>query len=696
MTTSEFTRTALEREAAPALAIALDDAGRLTLRTEAGPGWRAMTGWVETPHGPQLPSLAEPTGHAAPTTEALTWTWQYEALDIIERVRCVPQSDHSAILERRLENTSALPVTLSDVCFGKYEAHPSAPADGAPGPVFNENGIFDARIYHTDNVRTEQLPWTRPEYPCVKPLPRAPRWFGHQQSQPIPAMVLTNRHYTETLVQGQLDQTVTRMRWWLGAGPHALAESWHASWQFVGGSYVLKPGATLELEPMFLQVLFDTHPQDALSGYNRAVLARQPFPRQQQNVLRHQAVYGTWNYGLMRHIDERKLMTTARCVAEKLPDVRFFLIDGGWVNYPQRWRDPHLGDFHLDEHAIYNREKFPSGMKGVADQLRALGLRPALHWTPFVNLASHLAQDHPDWLARNAQGDPYRIRRCGYLDYSLPEVQDFLRHTMDTIAHKWGFEGIKIDFWSQSVEDDAMRFRHGGTGMQWRDWLLSTVRAALPADGFMMTGVATAMGNPFLGKHAETYRCCIDVGHCEHWRRHCWASSWVQPLLSQPDHEMILLSVDAVGVSKHLSDRENLHRLTYTFITQGSIEIDGQLEQLPDYQMDWLARLTAHMDRGYPVHCPDEQAFTGDPFPTILYVDYPSDSPTRQRGVQKHIALMNWSDSPRWIAATNEQLNLRQTTEAREFWTDAHITFEDGHICRLLPPHGAELWEVAG
>ena len=83
----------------------------------------------------------------------------------------------------------------------------------------------------------------------------------------------------------------------------------------------------------------------------------------------------------------------------------------------------------------------------------------------------------------------------GFLDYSMPEVQEFYHHCFRLIFKEWGFEAMKLDFWSQGVESASVRFKRG-TAVEWRDWLLSTIRSYLPPDGFLETCVATAMGNP--------------------------------------------------------------------------------------------------------------------------------------------------------------------------------------------------------
>ena len=100
------------------------------------------------------------------------------------------------------------------------------------------------------------------------------------------------------------------------------------------------------------------------------------------------------------------------------------------------------------------------------------------------------------------------------------------------------------------------------------------------------------------------------------------------------------------------------------------------------------------MDRGHPVRCPDDDAFTGRPLPKCLYVDYPAGSRAGQRGIAKHIALFNWTERPQYTGYTGAELGLSGTAKARNFWTDDEVTFTDGNVCEWLAPRSARLYEI--
>jgi hypothetical protein len=499
--------------------------------------------------------------------------------------------------------------------------------------------------------------------------------------------------YSTILLSGQLEQNKARLKWQLGMSNSGnKIASYRLFWDFYNTSGIcLMPGESICLEPVCLSIFSSSHPEKAINAFSTMLVKWNKWENR-YNVLKEKAFYCSWNYGIARNITEASLLKTAKYIKENVPGIKHFLIDGGWVPW-ENGKGPHLGNFNRPEsEPVYDHEKFPNGMKGVADKIRAAGLEPAIHWVPFVRLYTKLAKAHPEWLAKDKSGSIYTIGDYGYLDYSLPEVQEFLKHVFETIIVKWGFKAIKMDFWSQSVESSDIRFRTGSS-IEWRDWLLATIHSYLPEDGFLMTCVATAMGNPFLGKSSQTYRACIDVGSAG-WDEHKKASIWVQPMLALDETNGTLLNVDGLGVNESLTDDENIHRLTYGFITMGSLEIDGRLEELSSNHLEWVKKLCENIDRGFPVYSADEQAYTGHPLPKVLYVPYPQDSKTYKRGIKMHLALFNWDDEAQYVGVLKEKLELEGKIPMQNFWTGEEVEMDENGHCELLPPHSARLYEI--
>jgi alpha-glucosidase (family GH31 glycosyl hydrolase) len=342
-----------------------------------------------------------------------------------------------------------------------------------------------------------------------------------------------------------------------------------------------------------------------------------------------------------------------------------------------------------------NPESFPGGIRGFSDELRKLGLRPGIWWSPTCQVDSDLYRDHPDWFLRREDGGVLLLgEKNAFLDYTHPEALEHLDRTLSVILGEWGMDACKMDFWSQNFECRQARLHDPTkTAVQARTAFFEVVRKNLPPDGVFMTCVAVGMGNPFIGRHADTYRNTIDIGVGD-WHEQIYNCAWSLPTLLTEGRKTFLLNNDSVGANLKVTENENFFRFTWSFMHQGMIETGGRMEEWPAVYVEAMRRCTEHIDRGYPVRCADPQAFTGTPFPKVLVVDYPEGSATRKRGVRKHVALFNWEDVPQVIGASNAQLGLEGETAVRDFWTDEARTFVADGIYEVLPPHTARLYEI--
>ena len=130
---------------------------------------------------------------------------------------------------------------------------------------------------------------------------------------------------------------------------------------------------------------------------------------------------------------------------------------------------------------LTTNDKFPSGVASIAEAIAAQGRRPGLWLAPFIVAPdSRVATEHPDWLARAANGDPligmYNPPWGGgfdgfmwALDTTHPEVLDHLESTTATLVEA-GFTYLKLDFtfapsfegvWVDPSQTPAQRVRAG-------------------------------------------------------------------------------------------------------------------------------------------------------------------------------------------------------------------------------------------
>jgi len=90
-------------------------------------------------------------------------------------------------------------------------------------------------------------------------------------------------------------------------------------------------------------------------------------------------------------------------------------------------------------------EKFPDGMKGYVDRVRAMGFEPAVWIGAFFRDAETL-EKHPEWFIRNSNGELVRGPWLFYgIDASVPEAAKNLVYPTYKAFSDAGFTYVKID-----------------------------------------------------------------------------------------------------------------------------------------------------------------------------------------------------------------------------------------------------------
>ena len=143
--------------------------------------------------------------------------------------------------------------------------------------------------------------------------------------------------------------------------------------------------------------------------------------------------------------DERFFGEDLEDLASRRVPFDVFLIDGGWERKRGDWEA--LPDL------------WPGGMKAAAERIAALGYRPALWTAPYVvEKDAPLAQAHPEWMARNRDGELQEYMGGAVLDTTFPEVCDYLEELYRKLTFDWGFHYHKFDFMRGIFNDPAIRF----------------------------------------------------------------------------------------------------------------------------------------------------------------------------------------------------------------------------------------------
>ncbi len=203
------------------------------------------------------------------------------------------------------------------------------------------------------------------------------------------------------------------------------------------GRLRLEPGATEELETLAVGYFDDA--RLGLESWADAVA------KVYDIHLRPQPVgYCTWYsqpYGGAS--DEVHLPELATFAAKQLAPFGFSVvqIDDHWqagisTNGPKR---------NFTTHAAQG--PFPSGMKAMADRIKANGLVPGIWFMPFAGTYyDPFFQAHPDWFVKRANGQPYETAWGGTcLDMTEPGAREYLAGNVRRIAHEWGYQYFKMD-----------------------------------------------------------------------------------------------------------------------------------------------------------------------------------------------------------------------------------------------------------
>lgn len=158
--------------------------------------------------------------------------------------------------------------------------------------------------------------------------------------------------------------------------------------------------------------------------------------------------------------------------------------------------------------------KFPDGLKGVADDIRACGMRPGLWLAPFAaDKNSKLAKQHPDWIIRNDEGRIANSAHCGKWFYALdvtnPHVREYVYSCIRRAVRDWGFSVLKIDFLYAACLKGNGKYDLSISRAEAMTLALQTIRAAAGTDVFLI-GCGCPIG-PAIG-YIDANRISADTG----------------------------------------------------------------------------------------------------------------------------------------------------------------------------------------
>lgn len=424
-------------------------------------------------------------------------------------------------------------------------------------------------------------------------LGRQPLLYGSSEDQPYPAVFLASAKTNGGLVDAQFSQE----RWYrdvhIGAGS-ADSELDYTGAMTTRGVRAVKvpPGGAVDGEVTWLQITSSDDLRHAFSDYNEALLAHYDF-RPLVSPNRGELIWGSWNLGIWDNCTDDLVVGNAKIIKEQFPSVRWVQIDEGWAGHP--W-----GAMACPLYEGALASKFPRGLKAVADDIKSLGLRPALWCGMHIKEGARVLVEHPEWLLRNRDGTPHTAERY-LLDYSREDVRDFLVRTYQRIIREWGYEGIKLDFWTYGFEDHGIVYQNDDqTSLQLRNWWLRTLRELLPEDGYLQPGCNLCSISPFVTMWSDNVRYGVDVGEGDDWQAVIDSAVWLAALSLCEPGRMWLPNSDAIGSMKRMDEAKRRTWLSFCAVTNSALELGADLRQEEPADWEDAKRILANLGVGEP------------------------------------------------------------------------------------------------
>jgi hypothetical protein len=644
---------------------------------ETGDGWHGLQFYLQGENGEQVCTVARQVSR-----EGRTARWRCDLAEGAEVAFEATASPNGGGLwiKPTLSNGGSRPLRFTGYGFRI--------APGARGPQLNQGGV--PVFAHSENLRYEILPQSRETYPFVRPLPETGRWYGRQGIGPMPVLVLGRLGKDRWLVEGAASQERHMPSWHLDLPGESGRLLEYRSGYFWNGASAesVAPGQTAALEST-LYLVVNAAPDSFYEAYieELAALYGDRFAGPNSR-LADEPVYCTWNYGIYFNVSEADCLQRMD-VVKKVQGGGIFQLDHGY----QPPHAPHgswgyLDAFYPDTTATWDRKRFPGGPKAIVEQCRQRGLTPAIWWTPRMDVDGPIAREHPEWIARNGKGEPIAYVGDLHPDYSVPEVREFISRTLHTVIKDWGFEGIKLDFFSWAFDAPDLVYRNGGTSVQWRRWLLNLVRRELGPRGYFLYCVSCPLGNPFLALDGcDSFRAGRDIDRGA-WEMNVNNCSWLLASLPACGRRTWFADMDSFLGSSEFPGSERRFRCAMGYLTAGMMDFSGPVETFDAELLGEYKRLADRCEQGGRVLVPDRSAYFGRALPRVLARVHEADSRTRRNvGALATVGLFNWDEVPQAVAVSLSQLGLsNRPTRARDFWTEREITLRDGCLVAELQP----------
>ena len=145
-----------------------------------------------------------------------------------------------------------------------------------------------------------------------------------------------------------------------------------------------------------------------------------------------------------------KLLDIAKTARQS--GIELQVLDDGWFGYNRNQPSGGLGDWYVNE------DKLEGGLKGLTDELKKIDMKFGLWFEPeMVCEDTDLYKKHPDWVLHQLGRTPARARDQWVLDYSNPEVRNYIYESIAKILREVPVVYIKWDM-NRSISDAGSEY----------------------------------------------------------------------------------------------------------------------------------------------------------------------------------------------------------------------------------------------
>ncbi len=425
----------------------------------------------------------------------------------------------------------------------------------------------------------------------------------------------------------------------------------------------IAPGGSYGLPPIFIREGHDA--QDLIGEYAEATAIEMG-----ARVPGHVPTgWCSWYYFYNRVSEADVVANLEEMVRDGHP-AEYVQIDDGFQSFTGDWLTPN--------------EKFPSGMKALADRIREAGYKPGLWLAPFiVNENSAALRDHPDMALKTPRGDTVFVEtwlgRSAVLDCTNPETESWLRNVIRTVVSEWGYEYLKLDACSYAARpaSEVTYHANGTTAPMNLRRGLEIIREEA-GDSTFILGCTCHFG-PAIGL-VDAMRVGPDVKELwaagpnpsvKHAMRLTLQRNWMHNTWWANDPDCLIVR----ETDTELNEAETRFLATGIAVSGGMVIASDDLPKLNPERREMALALFP------PAGIAARAVLPGDgPAPRIWRA-------TLEDG-HSLLGVLNWDDQPMWVP-WNELLEPGEV--AFDIWNKRPLPMGDVY----LRPHEGTLWQVS-